>query len=231
VCRNELGTEIEVKYELVEDIRNTHVRFAAYYRNRDERCAQMEWKPLSALHWASLLSFNNYRSSELANELTLVIVNTCPYDAFFFETKGVSSKNASEKQFEFILVNSNSLKKASANPDRSSFEEHLNSKKCKMTTACSFWNLSGSSKLIAPRQQSGKPLKTYSHLALFLRGASEKERVQMWGLVGYEYLNIMKEWKDKTVWLSTAGLGVSWLHFRLDNRPKYYKYTNFAREK
>ncbi len=24
------------------------------------------------------------------------------------------------------------------------------------------------------------------------------------------------------VWLSTAGAGVSWLHVRLDTRPKYY---------
>ena len=25
-------------------------------------------------------------------------------------------------------------------------------------------------------------------------------------------------------WLSTAGLGVPWLHLRLDTRPKYYQY-------
>ena len=26
----------------------------------------------------------------------------------------------------------------------------------------------------------------------------------------------------RPVWLSTAGAGVSWLHVRLDDRPKYY---------
>jgi hypothetical protein len=29
------------------------------------------------------------------------------------------------------------------------------------------------------------------------------------------------------VWVSTAGMGVSWLHVRLDNRPKYYGYKPY----
>jgi hypothetical protein len=29
------------------------------------------------------------------------------------------------------------------------------------------------------------------------------------------------------VWLSTAGAGVSWLHVRLDDRPKYYAFTPY----
>ena len=30
------------------------------------------------------------------------------------------------------------------------------------------------------------------------------------------------------VWMSTSGAGVSWLHIRLDSRPKYYQYRPFA---
>ena len=26
------------------------------------------------------------------------------------------------------------------------------------------------------------------------------------------------------IWLSTAGMGVPWLHVRLDSRPKYYAF-------
>ena len=33
----------------------------------------------------------------------------------------------------------------------------------------------------------------------------------------------------KPVWLSTAGAGVSWLHVRLDDRPKYYGYVPYMR--
>ena len=34
----------------------------------------------------------------------------------------------------------------------------------------------------------------------------------------------------KPVWLSTAGLGVGWLHVRLDDRPKYYRHAPYVRE-
>ena len=29
------------------------------------------------------------------------------------------------------------------------------------------------------------------------------------------------------IWLSTSGLGVYWLHVRLDTRPKYYQYAPY----
>lgn len=32
---------------------------------------------------------------------------------------------------------------------------------------------------------------------------------------------------DYPIWLSTSGLGVYWLHMRLDRRPKYYTYEPF----
>jgi hypothetical protein len=34
----------------------------------------------------------------------------------------------------------------------------------------------------------------------------------------------------KPVWFSTSGMGVAWLHFRLDERPKYYTFRAFAEE-
>ena len=32
---------------------------------------------------------------------------------------------------------------------------------------------------------------------------------------------------DRPVWLSTAGMGIAWLHIRLDDRPKYYGYREY----
>ena len=29
---------------------------------------------------------------------------------------------------------------------------------------------------------------------------------------------------DRSVWLSTSGMGVSWLHVRIDQVPKYYTF-------
>lgn len=241
---NTKSVTTEVKYELVENIPNEHVRFAAYHRNRYDndgddgndgrhKHPRDEWKQLSAWHWAQLLggsAADTDTSRRLANELTRTIVEACPsYHAFFLETKGVSYENAAEKQFEFVLVESDAFEGAEANPDPNAFREHLN---CGMasTAVCSFWNLGRSAKLVSPRRRDGTPLKTYSHLAPFLRGASKDERVQLWGLVAGEYLKIIEEWGLSPVWLSTSGLGVSWLHVRLDRKPKYYTFREFANE-
>lgn len=37
----------------------------------------------------------------------------------------------------------------------------------------------------------------------------------------------MLEKKDVPIWLSTSGLGVYWLHVRLDTRPKYYNHDEY----
>jgi len=35
---------------------------------------------------------------------------------------------------------------------------------------------------------------------------------------------------DRPLWVSTSGLGVAWLHVRLDARPKYYQYTPYREQ-
>jgi len=32
---------------------------------------------------------------------------------------------------------------------------------------------------------------------------------------------------DRPLWISTAGMGVNWLHVRLDSRPKYYRHAPY----
>jgi hypothetical protein len=59
----------------------------------------------------------------------------------------------------------------------------------------------------------------YGHLAAFVRLAPNEQQHALWQLVGE---TMTRRIGTKPVWLSTAGAGVSWLHIRLDNRPKYY---------
>ena len=61
----------------------------------------------------------------------------------------------------------------------------------------------------------------YGHLAAFVREAPEAQRHALWQLVGEA---MARRIGPKPVWLSTAGAGVSWLHVRLDDRPKYYRF-------
>lgn len=76
--------------------------------------------------------------------------------------------------------------------------------------------------------------RTYGHLANFIREAPQWQIAATWRLVAEQYLQRMKVLQEhdnnESVWLSTAGNGVPWLHFRLDSRPKYYHYKPFAEE-
>ena len=55
----------------------------------------------------------------------------------------------------------------------------------------------------------------------FLRFAEKGQIVEVFKRVGKVIVEEIE--KEKIVWLNTAGLGVIWLHVRMDTRPKYYK--------
>jgi uncharacterized protein DUF6940 len=70
------------------------------------------------------------------------------------------------------------------------------------------------------------PESAYGHLAAFVRSAPKQHVDHVWQAVGKA---VQERLSEKPVWLSTAGLGVSWLHVRLDSRPKYYGYRPYTR--
>jgi len=61
-------------------------------------------------------------------------------------------------------------------------------------------------------------------ISSFLRSASRDRVVDLWAVVGRE---VNRRVSGVQLWVSTAGLGVSWLHVRLDSRPKYYRYNPY----
>ena len=67
----------------------------------------------------------------------------------------------------------------------------------------------------------------YTSLSTFSRTAPLKQQISFWRKVG----NSIK----KDDWISTSGLGVSWLHLRIAKYPKYYhddfKQTKSDRQK
>lgn len=135
-----------------------------------------------------------------------------------------------EKQFEFVLVNDVFLSTFAASADASAFAEHFRDDSS--SPAVVFPNLGNDAVLIVPR-----PLSTtnsegiYGHCGNFMRGASTSQVADTWRLVALSFLDRVAARHERTIWLSTAGTGVAWLHFRLDDRPKYYEYQPFTTEK
>ena len=143
------------------------------------------------------------------------ILSDSPYAAFFWETPPLSKKTL-QQAFEFVLIESKVL--AKVEPNTRSFQEHF----VKEPSVINFANLGGDAQLIVPCPVVKND--TYTHLANFVRYAPSSQIHQLWTMVGQLYeQNIGLN--DK--WLSTAGMGVYWVHVRIDSRPKYYRYAPY----
>lgn len=133
------------------------------------------------------------------------------FSAFRWETPPVTIATMS-RPFEFVLLDSPRLARR---PDPAAFAEHF--RRSPETSVVEFSNLGGDAILIVPCLETTP--SAYGHLAAFVRGGSEPQRHALWRVVGEA---MGRRISTKPVWLSTAGAGVSWLHVRLDDWPKYY---------
>ncbi|QDU25740.1 hypothetical protein ETAA8_08100 [Anatilimnocola aggregata] len=137
-----------------------------------------------------------------------------PYDSFRWETPPLISSNI-ERDFEFVVVDSPGL---APRADRQAFSEYFNLAQ-ESEAVVTFPNLGRNAVLIVPCPLG--PDRAYAHLGAFVRTASPEQCSQLWQDVG---LALETRIGQKPVWLSTAGAGVSWLHVRLDDQPKYYSH-------
>ena len=94
--------------------------------------------------------------------------------------------------------------------------------KSKHKYAVSFLNLSKDTMLVIPMPRADK---NYATLKDFVDNASPNQQKEFWKFVSQTIRKCMK--KHDTLWVSTHGLGVPYLHIRISTQPKYY----FAKSK
>jgi len=213
----------KITYSLVEDA-NGIKRYAASQGIGDSNSSG----PLSIVRWAEL-----FLSDDGSNAKALTsLLQSIPFEAFYFETKGVSGISASQEQFEFVVVDAPSLFQFCHNkPDPNAFTEHFSSDCSSSKRICTFPNLGGDAILVVPKPEPKVSNNVYSHLAEFLRDAPFNQVERLWKEVARNYLRKLTNDSESTIWLSTSGSGISWLHFRLDTVPKYYTYKPFTEKK
>ena len=173
------------------------------------------------------------------------ILRASEFNSYFFEMPGVSSDKAFIDPFRFVLVRAPGLLGRQA--DQKSFEEHFvryaelvykqNPLSCLFTSllhsgssnVVSFKNLRGDATLVTPRPKNrGCSVQHFSHLADFVRHADMDQVSHFWQTVAREAMgNLKKRPAGSKLWMSTAGQGVSWLHFRLEDTPKYYSFAEY----
>lgn len=142
-----------------------------------------------------------------------------PFPAFRWETPPITAATAS-RPFEFVLLDSPELARE---PDADAFAEHF--REGVPEGVLEFPNLGKDAIMVVPCPSG--PLSAYGHLGVFVRQAPESQKHALWKFVGAA---MQRRLSAKPVWLSTAGAGVSWLHVRLDDRPKYYGYAPYRQD-
>ena len=141
----------------------------------------------------------------------------CDFEAFFLEFPPLTTTTF-EDDAEFVIIESTAL--SDLRPDPMPFESQFLLQRG--SDVIIFPNLGGDALLIVPAQLGS--IEIYPHLATFLRNAPRDQIRILWKVVA----DAVHENLSRTPrWLSTAGLGVSWLHLRLDTRPKYYSFSPY----
>ena len=136
--------------------------------------------------------------------------------AFFWEHPPICNMNI-DTNAEFVLLDSPML--ARLGPDPRPFRVHFESD----NEIVLFCSLGGDAFLIAP--SPSKPLAACVHLAAFVRNAPRPQVQELWHATGKA---VRESLSDQNLWLSTSGLGVAWLHIRLDSYPKYYQHRPYT---
>jgi hypothetical protein len=144
--------------------------------------------------------------------------HAAPFEAYFWETPPVT-RSTLDRPFEFVLTNSTAL--ASVKSDSEPFASHL--RRCGEGQITGFANLGGDAYLVVPCPLGAT--WAYPHLAAFSRHAPKHQQHALWRCVGEA---MEQRVGDRPLWLSTSGLGVYWVHLRLDTRPKYYTFRPYT---
>lgn len=157
-------------------------------------------------------------TDERFREFIIAELAATPYSAFFWELPQVTQK-ALSLPFECAVTESDELTHITAND--SDFASHLNASS---EPVVAFRNLGHDALLVAPRRVSDA--NCYGHIAAFLREAPHEQQHALFQRIAKETMRLIGS--GHRFWISTSGLGVPWLHVRLDTDPKYYQYRPYA---
>jgi hypothetical protein len=141
-----------------------------------------------------------------------------PFEAFFWETPPITLRTIN-RPFAFVIVYAPASTRLQ--PDFDTFRPQFASSPTAAVQA--FPNLGGDAVLVVPNAVAQETC--YTHLARFLQKAPKSQVHSFWQCAG---VALKKRISDAPAWLSTAGIGVPWLHLRIDSRPKYFRYQPYT---
>ena len=142
------------------------------------------------------------------------------FAGYRWETPPVTSSTI-DREFEFVLLDAPELARP---PDERAFAQQFETATAGQSVV-TFPNLGNDAVLLVPCPAG--PAAAYVHLASFVRSAPSAQVHELWRSVGAA---MEARLSAAPTWLSTAGMGVAWLHVRIDSRPKYYGYAPYREQ-
>lgn len=165
--------------------------------------------------YADALDFWQYNESFRSFFISLLA--DAPFSAYRWETPPVTLSTVS-REFEFVLLDTPSLVRP---PDTKTFADYFTATESD-TGIVVFDNLGKDALLVVPSPKGDD--SAYAHIAAFTRYGPHPQIHALWQIVGQ---TMQQRIINGPVWLNTEGSGVSWLHIRLDSRPKYYGFSPY----
>ena len=166
-----------------------------------------------ALSWREVL--DGWKGDVAFRRVYARAIADAPFDALFWECTSLDASSLDDP-FEHVLVESGRLSTVAA--DAAAFAGKL-----APPPIATFPNLGHDAVLVAPTRMADP--SCYPHLATFLRGGPTGQVDALFEHVG----RAVSVSSTSPLWVSTSGLGVYWVHVRLDSRPKYYTHEPFRR--
>lgn len=159
-----------------------------------------------------------WESDESFIDFYTYIFKQCGFNSYVWEMPPISINSLADN-FEFVLMKTPGT---SAKPDIDTFSEFFDAS-AQNHGVVSFLNLGHDAKLVVPSPLANGA--NYSGLASFFSEAPLEQQRALWRVTAQQAKLRLSE---QNTWVSVAGGGVSWLHIRLDVRPKYYRYKPYA---
>lgn len=175
--------------------------------------------PTTPLTWAEVLS--RWQHDAEFQALCRAVLAEAPYPALFWEMPPLTA-DTRDQPYEWVMINSPTLARVSPNP--APFAQHITAGQG-TNQVTTFTNLGGDAQLIVPCQNGDET--GYTHIAAFMRSAPQPQIAALWSTLGQTIDANLATRGRQPLWVSTSGLGVFWLHIRLDSRPKYYQHIPY----
>ena len=158
-----------------------------------------------------------WQEDEEFRSFFLSLLTNAEFGAYRWETPPITAATAG-REFEFVLIDTPALDQPA---DLGAFADQF-SAESRSAGVVAFPNLGNDAVLVVPCPSG--PKSEYAHLAAFVRNAPAEQKHELCRVVGQAmHARLGKD----PLWLSTAGMGVPWLHVRLDSRPKYYAFAPY----